>query len=240
MNPKNRKDITGQKFGRVFVIEVNNSITNEHYKNKDYRVYYNCVCECGKEFVCDGASLRRGYTKSCGCLQKEVAKEQQTIHGLSNTPEYQVWEKIVDRCYNKNNKKFRLYGGRNILMCDQWREHPDLFIEWLRNNKWCKSNQIDRINNNKGYSPENCRVVEPHINVNNRGCTTKFDNGESIAEVCRSIGIPTLEVINGKRRVSKIYNRIRMCWCYGHKLHDDFINACVKTKVCPAKYLYSH
>ena len=101
----------------------------------------------------------------------EKAKEHatnQVNHGLSSHALYQVWNEIRQRTTNKNNKDYAEYASRGIGLCAAWSETPAAFIEWALDNGWAKGLQCDRINNDKGYSPSNCRWVTPKENANNR------------------------------------------------------------------------
>lgn len=90
-----------------------------------------------------------------------------TIHGYSKHPLYEVWGGIIQRCYNKNIKEYKHYGGRGIKVCKNWKHDRIAFIEWALGNGWQSGLEIDRIDNNKGYGPKNCRFVTHKVNCNN-------------------------------------------------------------------------
>ncbi len=88
-------------------------------------------------------------------------------HGFFGHPIYQCWNSMMQRCYNEKQGKFKDYGARGILVCDDWHDVAK-FIDWATDNGWAKGLQIDREDNHKGYFPENCHFVPPRRNSNNR------------------------------------------------------------------------
>jgi len=137
------------------------------------RSLYLCRCECGGEKVVARYDLNSGEVKTCGCSNKGRTK-----HGLKNTPEYSIWRGIKTRCYNPNDKKYHRYGGRGIVMCDAWLD-PVVFCQFVRENRKSPDLQIDRIDNDKGYSPENCRFVTNYENnaIGRRGISNRNTTG---------------------------------------------------------------
>jgi len=89
-------------------------------------------------------------------------------HGYEGKPEYSTWAGMCQRCTNKNADNYKYYGGRGISVCDLWRNNPGEFIKWLHDNEWQKGMHVDRIDNDGGYSPENCRIVTPQANFMNK------------------------------------------------------------------------
>ena len=154
-------DLTNQKFNRLTVLEYSG-------KNKCGTSLWLCRCDCGTEKVIISSHLKNGNTASCGCLQKEIASESQTTHGRSYHPLYFVLDAMKQRCYNKNNKAYKNYGGRGITVCPEWRNEPEVFIDWAKANGYEIGLQIDRINNDGNYEPNNCRFVTRKENNNNR------------------------------------------------------------------------
>lgn len=88
-------------------------------------------------------------------------------HGMSSDPLYNLCTQMIARCHNPNHPSYYRYGARGITVCDEWRFDRVKFIEWARNNGYKKGLSIDRIDNSKGYSPENCRWVDNFIQQNN-------------------------------------------------------------------------
>lgn len=157
---KNKKDLTNQRFERLSVIK-------EAAKNKHGNIMWECLCDCGNKVNIAGSHLRAGNTKSCGCYNRELTIERNTKHGLRYHPIYPVWKDMISRCYNPAEKCYESYGGRGIIVCPEWRNTPKQFLLWAETHGWQKNLQIDRRNNNKGYSPDNCRFVTPSENTLN-------------------------------------------------------------------------
>jgi len=112
-------------------------------------------CHCGSEFKVIINSIKTGNTKSCGCINKKSLHK--ITHGLINHRLYIIFHNIKSRCYNKNNKRYKDYGGRGILMCDEWLNDFKIFYDWALQNGYHKDLTIDRENNDKGYNHNNCR-----------------------------------------------------------------------------------
>ncbi len=154
------KDLVGEKFGRLSVVQYAGS---RKYKNSSVAMW-KCRCECGKEVIVPGQALRQGRTKSCGCLSREIHKEilternkSNSSHGQFGTRIYRIWCGMKTRCYNKNHKAYRDYGGRGITICAEWKDHFEGFYKWAINNGYDDSLTIDRLDVDGNYEPSNCR-----------------------------------------------------------------------------------
>jgi len=150
-----KMEIVGQKFGRLTVLEFWD-IRIRTGDKKESR--WLCKCECGNEAIVVGSSLRSGGTSSCGCLKKEIIKKTFTTHGMSADPLYYVWKNMLERCSNEDLKFFKHYGGRGISVCAEWKD-MNKFIDWANRNGYKKGLEIDRIDNDGNYIPNNCRFT---------------------------------------------------------------------------------
>lgn len=155
-----RKDLTGMRFGRLVVLSYDHS---DRYSNR----YWRCICDCGNETISVGNGLLAGTTASCGCRNREIVKEVNTTHGMWGTRLYKLWSGMIQRCTNPNGDHYDNYGGRGIFVCNEWNDFEN-FKNWALDNGYKEGLTIDRINNDDGYYPENCRWVDQITQQNNR------------------------------------------------------------------------
>lgn len=117
---------------------------------------------CGEEFETDIQSVRRGHTKSCGCNTREA----QSTHGMGQNKFYKTWHNMIRRCTNPNFIKYKDYGGRGITVCEDWMDVIN-FVTWCEQT-YIEGMTLDRIDNDKGYSPDNCRWANASIQGTNQ------------------------------------------------------------------------
>lgn len=183
-----------EMIGKIF-----NRLTVTSFYRNDNRGerFYNCKCECGNITISSGSRIRTGVTKSCGCLNVEVATKKSTIHGESKSIEYDAYMRMHFRCYNEKSKDYPRYGGRGIIVCCEWHDVETFISDMGR--RPSKLHSLDRINNNKSYSKENCKWSTAKEQANNRSTNKKITfNGETlgITEWSRKLGKPRKTLSN--------------------------------------------
>lgn len=200
-------DITGQRYGRLVVIG--------RAKGKDARnAYWECICDCGNRAVVSSSHLTHGDTASCGCWRKDSIAKQFTTHGESRgskrSKEYRIWLAMRERCCCASNAAYKDYGGRGIAICDDWLNSFEKFL--LDMGRAPKGHSIERKDNSKGYSKENCVWATPKQQNNNRRDNIHIaHNGESLT-------ITTWAERSGINRET-IYQRIKkLGWTIGRAL----------------------
>lgn len=127
-----------------------------------------CLCGSGKQIIATARDLRCGHSKSCGCVRTENVIKKCSTHRETDSRLYHIWRGIKSRCLNKNNKKYENYGGRGILICDEWLNSYESFRDWAMSHGYSDELSIDRIDVNGNYEPNNCRWVDAFIQANNR------------------------------------------------------------------------
>lgn len=168
------KDITGQVFGRLIVLEYTN-------QRKGKVIIWKCKCACGQVLLVNGQSMKSGNTKSCGCLDRESRSKAgmaRRTHRKSRTSEHRVWTAMRSRCMNKSHESWASYGGRGITVCDRW-FHFENFLADMGPRP--RGTSLDRINNEGGYSPDNCRwATRREQQRNQRGNKLLTFQGETL------------------------------------------------------------
>jgi hypothetical protein len=171
--------MTGKRFDRLLV-------TGFAGISKDNRAVWHCRCDCGKEVDVIGKSLRSGNTHSCGCLNVENSTKRivtiNTKHGKAHTRLFRVWSSMLTRCENPKATNYHDYGMRGITVCDEWRNDFEAFYQWAIKHGYDASAKrgeytIDRIDYDKGYSPDNCRFANYLQQADNRRSTRHITFG---------------------------------------------------------------
>ncbi|RHO08431.1 AP2 domain-containing protein [Clostridium sp. AM22-11AC] len=144
-------DLTGQRFGRLVVIERAGS--------RGGKATWLCQCDCGNQTVVIGGILRRGLTKSCGCLSKAINSEVHSTHHMTGERLHNIWRGMKARCYIESCSNYQYYGGRGIQICAEWKNDFTAFYNWALSHGYSDDLSIDRVNSNGNYEPENCRWV---------------------------------------------------------------------------------
>lgn len=194
-------DISGNKYGRLTVIEKSGS----RKVKGGTRVTWRCLCECGKEIETDGHSLKSGHSRSCGCLLSDVTIARSRTHGLSRKHpiEYRVWKNVRARCNTPTDSDYHLYGGRGISVCDRWESFANFYADMGA--RPSQKHSIDRRDTNGNYEPDNCRWATTKEQAQNtRACRHITIDGET-------------KVLNEWARVhkidrSKVWYRLKVGW----------------------------
>lgn len=195
-------DLTGQKFGRLTVLE--------RAGTKGHEPTWLCACECGNTKVVMGVSLRNGDTLSCGCLGRELSSERLVnnplptqTHGLSETRLYKILNGMKSRCYNPKSKYYNDYGGRGIAVCGEWLNDFRAFYDWAIANGYRDDLEIERIDNDGDYEPSNCRWAtrtEQNNNKRNNHFVTYNNRTQTVAQWARETGIPKQTLLGRLKR----------------------------------------
>lgn len=167
MKSKKRINIkSGDKYGGLTVICE--SIIKIKKGREKYRRLIKCRCECGTVIIIRLDNIRSGHATSCGCKRHKSSNRKNMIHGLCYHILYKRWSNMKDRCYNPNARFYYCYGGRGITMCNEWLIEFKAFYYWAIKTGWRKDLELDRINNNGNYEPNNCRWVSKKENHRNK------------------------------------------------------------------------
>ena len=147
-----KKDLTGQKFGRLTVLEKSCLDSGRN----GCKTYWICRCDCGNLTSVMTSNLTSGKVISCGCARNESTVNRFTKHNKRQTRLYHTWQDMKQRCFNMNDDAYSHYGGRGITVCDEWLEFEQ-FYDWAMTNGYRDDLTIDRKDVDGDYCPENCR-----------------------------------------------------------------------------------
>lgn len=176
-------------FGRLYVLRFLGGRRNKCL----------CLCDCGRIREVEMSALKSGKTKSCSCLQKERV----TRHGLWNSSEYRVWVGMKDRCHNPKGTAYYRYGGRGIAVCDRWLNSFENFLADM--GPMPEGHTVERVDNGKGYCPDNCVWASMKTQQNNRRNNRRITlNGETatVSQWAEKMGI----------KVSTVFSRLYLGW----------------------------
>lgn len=174
----NFKDLTGQRFGMLTALRP------LHSTGKTW--VWEFQCDCGVVTQKVGKSVSRGAASSCGCATKSMFAAKVRTHGMSRHPAFAVWRSMIDRCRLPSHQAWKNYGARGITVCERWQESFENF--WAdMGGSYQPGLDLDRINNDGHYSPENCRWATRRINTMNKRSTIK---GVDIPALAAETGIP--------------------------------------------------
>ncbi len=196
-------DISNQRFNKLVAIKP-------HHKNKRLEWVWLCRCDCGKDSLVTSYNLLIGHTKSCGCLRYRKGKDSTSHkHGDNNKRIYDIYYCMYNRCYNKNNTMYENYGGRGIKICDHWLDKNEGYVNFKNDmGEPPKDHSIDRINNNLGYSPENCRWATSKTQSRNMRNNINYTYKGKTA--CISEWAETIDI-----SVHTLYDRVkRLGWSF--------------------------
>lgn len=185
-----QRNIAGKRYGKLSVVRRSGEKS------------WLCVCDCGKVLAAiHSSNLYSGNTRSCGCAKR--ARDARSLSGKCKRL-YQVWYAMKLRCNDKKDYHYPWYGERGISVCSEW-ESYDRFVDWAMSSGYTDDMTIDRVDNDKGYSPDNCRWATRIQQANNTSRNVKLNhNGEdhTMAEWARIKNMP----------YSMLKKRIRRGW----------------------------
>lgn len=191
----NFKDLTGQHYGYLTVLSLDQNPNNK-------RIKWLCKCKCGNTKIIAACDLIRGHTSSCGCKKFESHNKK---HGLKHTRLYDIWSTMKARCHREGSTTYSHYGARGITVCDEWRNDFMSFYNWAMSNGYSDDLTIDRKDTNKNYCPENCRWATMVEQSNNRNTTIRIKYlgvEKPLADWCRELNLDHKHIYGiYKRRV---------------------------------------
>ena len=191
-------EIVGKRYGKLVVLAI------DTYKDKSNHKYLLCQCDCGNQKKIAMNHIRSGASRSCGCGVVESTIKRNTTHNGTHSRLFNIWNGIKRRCFNRNDSRFKYYGGRGITLAPEW-EDFSAFQKWSFAHGYSDSLTIERIDVNGNYCPENCKWIpfeeQARNKTNNRRITI---NGEThlISEWCKAANVSTTQV----------YWRLRQGW----------------------------
>lgn len=193
-----REDLTGRRFGRLTVLSLAG-------KSKAGNLRWHCLCDCGNTVDVEAGNLKRDYFHSCGCYNKEFLQGLTKTHGGTKDKLFRIWSYMKERCLNPHHKSWKRYGGRGIKVCDEWVSDYESFKNFALANGWREGLQIDRIDNDGNYEPNNVAFITPKENANKRGNNVYVEIRGcrmTVAEAARKYGL-CYQVVWNRYRAGK-------------------------------------
>lgn len=163
MSRRSKRDLSGNVYGYLSVLRRSSDKGN----GKKPVIKYTCRCVCGKDLDVKSDSLLSGHTVSCGC--KKIKHNHANKERL-----YNIWKCMRQRCNNPKNPSYPCYGGKGVIICDEWNEYQG-FREWALANGYDDSLSIDRIDPDGNYCPSNCRWADDKTQMNNQTRNRYFE-----------------------------------------------------------------
>lgn len=173
-------NLIDEQFGKLTVIKRAGS--DRTGKN----AMWECKCECGNIILVSTCHLKSKHTQSCGCLKKVVVNsgQFQKTHGQTGKRIYRIWLGMKQRCFNPKSEKYEIYGGKGVVICDEWKNSFHSFYEWAISHGYNDNLTIDRIDSDGNYEPNNCRWATYSEQNKNRKFKRSGNNGKSNSEIC--------------------------------------------------------
>lgn len=201
--------------------KIGNWTLTDEYIRKNGKKMILCKCGCGTERYICAYKLKKGQTKSCGCQAGQRKSVSKTKHGMSHTRIHGIWLQMRRRC-KPEYKERKYYFDKGIEVCKEWQVFEN-FYKWSCENGYSDELTLDRIDNSKGYCPENCRWETKLTQSNNRGCniTTQLDgNRVTAAELGKILNVSRYvcakrikQGMNGNQIRKEILNGRRIADC---------------------------
>ncbi len=160
--PRTTPNLTGETYGLLTAVRMVGRTARGN-------ALWECSCSCGGSTVIEAARLKLPGMRSCGCM---VAKRPYTKlfkHGMSTSPEWAAWKSMLERCTNPSHRWFHRYGGRGVSVCKRWSDFNNFYADMGERPKDGVRYSLDRIDNDKGYEPGNCKWATSTEQNRNRG-----------------------------------------------------------------------
>lgn len=186
-------DLAGQRFGRW-------AVDSRVQDGPPGPIHWWCICDCGTRKMVAQSSLRRGRSKSCGCLSADLHR----THGQTKRPEFQIWDQMKQRCLNPRHHSYSSYGGRGIRVHEDWICSFAAFLEAVGPRPSPK-HSLDRIDNSGHYEPGNVRWITQSQQLRNtrrNRLVTANGKTQTLADWADETGLP----------YNTIYSRFRLGW----------------------------